>query len=211
MREKLNESKAAQIGLVAVLVVVAAVLFLKSSGGGESDGEAEAETTVTVESGGETLSISAPTPAASASGMGDLPTSLPTAKPLPRRFTDAYEAGNAVALLLVHNGGIDDAYTKMALWEATKVAGIARSEGWNHVAPLSVIVVPAKRISDYAAVTVGLNVNQVPALIVMRPKKLSHGIPQATVSYGVQSPESILTTLVDASYSGPENGTYHPG
>lgn len=214
MREKLNESKAAQIGLVAVLVVVAAVMFLKSNGGGASEGgEAEAETTVTVESGGETLSISAPTPTATASptGMGELPTSLPATKPLPRRFTAAYDSGNAVALLVVHNGGIDDAYTKLALREAAKVAGIARSEGWNDVAPVSVIVVPAKRISDYAAVTVGLNVNQVPALIVMRPKGLSHGIPQATVSYGVQSPESILTTLVDASYNGPESGTYHPG
>lgn len=214
MREKLNESKAAQIGLVAVLVVVAAVLFLKSSGGGESEGgEAEAETTVTIESGGETLSVSGPTPTATASpsGMGDLPTTLPTAKPLPRRFTAAYEAGKAVALLVVHDGGIDDAYTKLALREAAKVADLARSEGWNNVAPLAVIVVPAKRISDYAAVTVGLDVNQVPALIVMRPKGLSHGVPQATVSYGVQSPESILTTLVDASYDGPESGTYHPG
>jgi hypothetical protein len=214
MREKLNESKAAQIGLVAVLVVVAAVLFLKSSGGGESEGgEAEPETTVTIESGGETLSVSGPTPTATASpsGMGDLPTTLPTAKPLPRRFTAAYEAGKAVALLVVHDGGIDDAYTKLALREAAKVADLARSEGWNNVAPLAVIVVPAKRISDYAAVTVGLNVNQVPALIVMRPKGLSHGVPQATVSYGAQSPESILTTLVDASYDGPESGTYHPG
>jgi hypothetical protein len=213
MRDKLNESKAAQIGLVAVLVVVAAVMFLKSSGGGESESsEAPAETTVTVESGGETLSVSAPTPTAAApTGMGELPTSLPAAKPLPRRFTNAYESGNAIALLVVHNGGIDDAYTKLALREAAKVADLARSKGWNSVAPLSVIVVPAKRISDYAAVTVGLNVNQVPALIVMRPKGLSHGIPQATVSYGVQSPESILTTLVDASYDGPESGTYHPG
>lgn len=214
MREKLNESRAAQIGLVAVLVVAAAVMFLKSSGGGESEGgEAEAETKVTIESGGETLSIAAPTPTAttSSTGMGELPTSLPAAKPLPRRFTAAYESGKAIALLVVHDGGIDDAYTKLALREAARVARIERSEGWNDVAPVSVIVVPAKRISDYAAVTVGLNVNQVPALIVMRPKGLSHGIPQATVSYGVQSPESILTTLVDAGYDGPESGTYHPG
>jgi hypothetical protein len=211
MRDKLNESKAAQIGLVAVLVIVAAVFFLKSSGGGESEGGEVEETKVTIESGGETLSISAPTATAAPAGMGELPTSLPAAKPLPRRFTTAYDSGKAVALLFVHNGGIDDAYTKLALKEAAKVAGIARSEGWNHVAPVAVVVVPVKRISDYASVTVGLNVNQVPALIVMRPKRLSHGVPQASVSYGIQSPESILTTLVDASYEGPENGTYHPG
>jgi len=213
MRDKLNESKAAQVGLVAVLVVVAAIFFLKSSGGGESEGaEAESETKVTIESGGNTLSISAPTPTASAAptGMGELPTSLPAAKPLPQRFTSAYESGDAVALLFVHDGGIDDAYTKLALREAARVADIARAENRGHVAPVSVIVVPAKQISDYAAVTVGLNVNQVPALIVMRPKGLSHGVPQASVSYGVQSPESIVTALVDASYDGPENGSYHP-
>lgn len=212
MRDKLNESKAAQIGLVAVLVVVAAVFFLKSSGGGESEGgEAEAETKVTIESGGETLSISTPNPTAVPTGMGELPTSLPAAKAPPKRFTDAYESGAAVALLVVHDGGIDDAYTTLALREVVKVARYARVHHAANMAPVAAIVVPAKKISDYAAVTVGLNVNQVPALIVMRPKALSHGVPQASVSYGVQTPESIYVALLDASYDGSETGTYHPG
>jgi hypothetical protein len=212
VREKLNESKAAQIGLVAVLVVVAAIFFLKSSGGGEEGSEVE-ETTVTIESGGETLSISAPTPTAGATpaGMGEIPTSVPTAKPLPRRFTAAYEAGKTVALLVVHDGGIDDAYTKLALKEAARVANIAAGRGLAAVAPVEVIVVPAKQISRYAPVTVGLNVNQLPALIMMRPKALSNGTPQASVLYGYQSPESIIVGLLDASYNGPENRTYHPG
>jgi hypothetical protein len=212
VREKLNESKAAQIGLVAVLVVVAAIFFLKSSGGGEEGSEVE-ETTVTIESGGETLSVSAPTPTAGAApaGMGEIPTSVPTAKPLPRRFTAAYEAGKTVALLVVHDGGIDDAYTKLALKEAARVANIAAGRGLAAVAPVEVIVVPAKQISRYAPVTVGLNVNQLPALIMMRPKALSNGTPQASVLYGYQSPESIIVGLLDASYNGPENRTYHPG
>jgi hypothetical protein len=209
MRDKLNESKAAQIGLVAVLVVVAAVFFLKSSGGSESEGaEAESGTEVAVEAG-EALAISTAT--TSPTGMGELPTSLPTAKPLPHRFTAAYESGDAVALLVVHNGGIDDVYTKLALREVVKIARYARAHHAANMAPVAVIVVPAKNISDYAAVTVGLNVNQVPALIVMRPKGLSHGVPQASVSYGVQTPESIYVALLDASYDGSETGTYHPG
>jgi hypothetical protein len=200
MRDKLNESKAAQIGLVAVLVVVAAVMFLKSSGGGESESaEAPAETTVTVESGGESVSISAPTPTAAApTGMGELPTSLPAAKPLPRRFTAAYEAGNVVALLVVHNGGIDDAYTKLALREA---AAVERA---------TVIVVPARQIYRYASVTVGLDINQVPALIAIRPKHLSGGVPQAIVAYGYQTPQSVYQTLRDTTYVGPEQRSYHP-
>jgi hypothetical protein len=200
MREKLNESKAAQIGLVAVLVVIAAVFFLKSSGGGEESGEVE-ETTVTIESGGETLSISAPTPSASAAptGMGELPTSLPAAAPLPQPFIAAYEADETVALLLVHDGGIDDRYTARALRAVAAV---------EDVAP---IVVPAKQISRYASITVGLDVNQLPALIVMRPKSLSHGVPQASVAYGYQTPQSIHQLIADAAYKGPEGGAYHPG
>ena len=197
MREKLNESKAAQIGLVAVLVVVAAVFFLKSSGGGSSEGgEAEPGTEVALE-GGEALAISTAT--AAPTGMGELPTSLPAAKAPPHAFQLAYESNEPVALLLVHDGGIDDAYTKLALRQVARI---------GHVA---VFVVPAKRIADYASVTVGLNVNQVPALIVLRPKGLSHGTPQASVAYGYQTPQSVYQQIRDATYAGPETGTYHPG
>jgi hypothetical protein len=199
VREKLNESKAAQIGLVAVLVVVAAVFFLKSSGGGSEGGEAEPEAKVTIEAGGETLSISAPTATASPTGMGELPTSLPAAKAAPHAFQLAYDSNEPVALLVVHDGGIDDAYTKLALRQVAKI---------GHVA---VFVVPAKRIADYASVTVGLEINQVPALIVLRPKGLSHGTPQASVQYGYQTPQSVYQQIRDATYSGPESGSYHPG
>jgi len=202
MREKLNESKAAQIGLVAVLVVIGAIFFLKSSGGGEGQGaEAEGETTVTVESGGESVSISAPTSAweGAPTGMGELPTSLPAAKAPPHAFRLAYDSGAPVALLIVHNGGIDDAYTKLALKEVARFESVA------------VFVVPAKKIADYASVTVGLNVNQVPALIVLRPKGLSHGRPQASVLYGYQTLESVYRAIRDAVYNGPEKETYHPG
>jgi hypothetical protein len=188
MREKLNESKAAQIGLVALLAVVAAVMFLGKSGGGGSETEVEA-----APEEGAALAVAAPT------GMGELPTSLPAAKAPPHAFRAAYDSGEAVALLVVHDGGIDDAYTALALKEVATLERVA------------VFVVPAKRISRYASVTVGLDVNQLPALIVLRPKRLSHGVPQATVSYGYQSPESVYQTLRDASYVGPEQQAYHPG
>jgi hypothetical protein len=201
VREKLNESKTAQIGLVAVLVVVAAVFFLKSKGGGESEGGEVEETKVTVESGGNTLSVSATTPTAGVSpaGMGELPTSLPAAKAPPHAFQVAYDSNEPVALLIVHNGGIDDSWTKLALKEAARFERVVS------------FVVPAKRIADYASVTVGLDVNQVPALIVLRPKGLSHGAPQASVLYGYQTPESVFRAIRDAVYSGPEKSTYHPG
>ncbi|MBS1895037.1 MAG: hypothetical protein JST59_27375 [Actinobacteria bacterium] len=201
MRDKLNESKAAQVGLVAVLVVVAAFFFLKSKGGGESEGtEAAPKATLTLEAGGESVSISATAAASGApTGMGELPTSLPAAKAPPRAFTLAYDSGAPVALLIVHDGGIDDSWTKLALKQVARVERVAT------------FVVPAKKIADYASVTVGLDVNQVPALIVMRPKDLSHGAPQASVLYGYQTPESVYRAVRDAVYTGPERDTYHPG
>jgi hypothetical protein len=188
MREKLNESRAAQVGLVAVLAVLVAVLFLGKSGGGSSGGEVE----VAVEPG-QALPVAAP------AGMGELPTSVPQTAPLPRRFTAAYDANESVALLVVHDGGIDDRFTSLALRAVAAV---------EDVTP---IIVPAKQISRYASVTVGLDISQLPALIAMRPKSLSHGAPQAIVAYGYQTPQSIHQTLADAAYRGPEGGAYHPG
>jgi hypothetical protein len=131
MREKLNESKAAQIGLVAVLVVVAAVMFLGKSGGG---GEAESEEAEVAAEAGEALAISSTT----STGMGELPTSVPGAKAPPHAFRLAYDSGAPVALLIVHNGGIDDHWTKLAVKAVAKVEGAAA------------FVVPAKKIADYA-------------------------------------------------------------
>jgi hypothetical protein len=189
VREKLNESKAAQVGLVAVLAVIVAVLFLGHSGGGSS---AETPAEAPLEATGA-IAVSAST-----GGMGELPTSVPATGPLPRRFTAAYESGATVALLVVHDGGIDDRYTKEALGAVSTDTDV------------EAIVVPARQISRYASITVGLDVGQLPALIVMRPKKLSGGTPQASVAYGVQTPQSIHQMIADASYEGPEGGTYHP-
>jgi hypothetical protein len=187
VREKLNESKAAQVGLVALLAVLAAVLLL-GKGGSSSGGETE----LTVEPS-EALAVATPT------GMGELPGSVPQTQPLPHRFAAAYDADQTVALLVVHDGGIDDEFTKLAL------EAVAPAED------VTVIVVPAKQISRYASVTVGLDISQLPALIAMRPKSLSHGVPQAIVAYGYQTPQSVFQTIVDASYRGPEGGAYHPG
>ena len=75
---------------------------------------------------------------------------------------------------------------------------------------MALIRVPVKQLPRYASVTVGLDLNRVPAVVVMKPKRLSGGIPQATVDYGFQTPESLVQAVRDADYKGPEV-TYHPG
>ena len=51
--------------------------------------------------------------------------------------------------------------------------------------------------------------NRVPALVVLRPKRLDHGIATASVTYGFQSPESVAQAVIDAGYRGRTLG-YHP-
>jgi hypothetical protein len=205
VRGKLNDSPIAQVALIAVLVVVGLVLFMRMSGEEEGEEPGAGPTVATVN--GATATGDTPGEAvegaianleagASAAPSGEIPSSVP-APPPPKDLTAAYDAGKTVVLLIVHDGGIDDRLAEVA------------AERLEAMPEVALIHVPAKQIARYAAVTVGLDVNRVPALVVMRPKRLSDGIPQASVEYGFQTPESVVQAVRDASYSGPEE-TYHP-
>lgn len=228
MREKLNSNPIAQVGVIAVLVALAAYMLL-GSGGKESEGSTAATTTTTAASttpaSGET-STAAATTGTAASGeavagvteaSATLPTSLPT-PPLPHAVAAAYKANKIVVLLIVRDGGIDDRYTKVSSSVYSKISNLspaslslALQREQKRVFPhVALFVVPAKRISRYAAITVGVNVQSVPALIVVRPRHLNgHAAPQASVSYGFQTPLDVVQAVREATYRGPET-TYHP-
>jgi hypothetical protein len=70
-------------------------------------------------------------------------------------------------------------------------------------------VVPVDKIARYASIAQGVNLNRVPALVVIRPRGLSNGVPTASVRYGFQSPESVVQAVIDAGYKGPTL-SYHP-
>jgi hypothetical protein len=195
MREKLNENPAAQVGVVALLLVVAAV-FLLGKGGGGSEEESEesaapipaaASAIATAEAGPSSQLPSLPAPG---SGPGAPP-------PLPRPVVAAFDSDQTVALLFVRAGGIDDRLTK---------AAATRLDGMSGVAPF---VVPVNKIARYASIAQGVNLNRVPALVVIRPRRLSNGVPTASVRYGFQSPESVVQAVIDADYMGPTL-SYHP-
>jgi hypothetical protein len=205
VREKLNSNPIAQVGLIAVLVVLGLVFFLKSSGGEEAEEAGSGPTVATVngvpgsgDSAGEAVESAIANLEASgaATGSTEAPSSVP-APPPPADFTAAYDANKTVVLLVVHNGGIDDRMTADA---ADRVAGMA---------DVAFFEVPVRRVPRYASVTVGLDLNRVPALVVLRPRKLSGGVPQATVEYGFQTRQGVVQAVRDASYTGPES-TYHP-
>lgn len=195
MREKLNENPIAQVALIGVLLVVAAVFLLGKMGGGGEEAEepsvAEAAPTAIASAEAEAETGVAPTaipPPGSGPGAAPSP---------PQPVVSAYESGKTVVLLFVRNGGIDDRL----------VAGAAkRLASYPEVATF---VVPSDKIARYVAIAQGVDLNRVPALVVIRPKHLDKGIPAAFVKYGFQNVESIVQSVVDANYHGATL-PYHP-
>jgi hypothetical protein len=192
MREKLNENPIAQVVLVGVLLLLAAVFLLGKMGGGEEEaGEAPSAATAAPIAAAEPEAV---TPPAQIPPPGSGPGAAP---PPPRPVVAAYDAGQTVVLLFVRDGGIDDGLVKEA---------VKRLEGHSDVATF---VVPSNRIARYVAIAQGVDLNRLPALVVIRPKHLDKGVPVAFVKYGFQSSESIVQTVVDANYHGATL-PYHP-
>ena len=117
---------------------------------------------------------------------------------LPEDVARAYASGNAVVLLIVRNGATDDELVRDSVYQ------ISRSG-------VSVFVAPASDVARYSRITQGAGVNRVPALVVVRPRRVSGDTPQATVSYGFRSTASVVQAVDDALYGGRDDVPYHPG
>jgi len=192
MRDAINNNPVAQVGLVAALLIAGVFLFMSMGSGGEAESEATpaVEEPIAVEPG------LAPTAGASAAQVAGVP-KVP-ARPLPPRVTAAFDANRTVVLMIVKPGGVDDALTTRA--------ALASAAGMDGV---SLFVVPVDQVADYAAITQEVELSQLPALVVVRPKNLDKGVPTASVTYGYQSPESVRQAVVDARYRGHVLA-YHP-
>jgi hypothetical protein len=192
MREKLNNNPLVQVAILAVLLVAVAFFVMSSMGGGGKEEAAESPeptvTTATATAGAvEGEAVAAPEPGAFATAVA----------PPPRPVSAAFRAGDTVVLLFVKNGGIDDRLVTRS---------VERLSGLSHVATF---VVPAHEIARYATISQGVEVNRTPALVVIRPKHLSKGVPSASVQYGFRSPASVEQAVIDAEYKGP-TVEYHP-
>jgi len=196
MREKLNENPLMQVAVIGVLLVVVGVFLMSSMGGGGGSEEEEAESGATAASVTSESASEAPAGLSAALAMVSQ-ASASSAHPLPHDVTAAWEANKTVVLLFVHDGGIDDRLVRQA------------TDGLASLPQAATFVVPASKISRYAAITEGVGVNRVPALVVVRPKHVHQTIPTASVSYGFQSGQSIVQAVIDAGYKGPTLD-YHP-
>src|SRR4051794_9553324 len=196
MREHLNSNPIVQVAVIGVLIVCGAIFLLTTMGGG---GEAEGGSSLSATAAGEGPAPSpvegAPAPAEGAAAAGALP-SLAT-RPLPHRVVAAWQAGQTVALLFVHDGSVDDDLVKLASASLDGMSGV------------TTFIVPVRRIADYAAITEGAGVDRVPALVVLQPKRLEQAAPAASVSYGFQDAASVRQAVIDAGYKGPTL-EYHP-
>jgi hypothetical protein len=193
MREKLNDNPLMQMAVIGVLLLATGIFVMSSMGGkgGSEESEPVAPASASAESTAE-----APTSLSSALAKVSQ-ASASAVQPLPRPVNEAWHANETVVLLFVRSGGIDDAIVAAATSRLAALPGVAA------------FIAPASQISRYAAVTEGVGVNRVPALVVIRPKRLHQTVPTASVSYGFQSGESIVQAVIDAGYKGPTLA-YHP-
>jgi hypothetical protein len=195
MREKLNENPTAQIAVVGVLLVLGAIFLLGKMGGGAEEEEGESESPA---ASAAVASVAAELEEGSAPIKLPAPGSGPGSPPAPpRHVVDAFNAGETVVILFVRDGGIDDRLVRAAAQRLGSMSDVAT------------FVVPAHQLVRYVSIAQGVEVNRLPALVVIRPKSLSKRYDAASVHYGFQNPESIVQAVVDARYRG---GTlaYHP-
>jgi hypothetical protein len=116
---------------------------------------------------------------------------------LPEDVVVAYARNKAIALFIAKPKGLDD----QAL-----MASVSRLKARGDV---TTFLVPVKDVAKYARITEGVDLSRTPALVIIRPRKLTDNVPEATVSYGFRGPESVITAVEDALYDG-KSVTYDP-
>jgi hypothetical protein len=200
LRERINSDPKLQLGLGAVLLIVVVFVLMGKGGGESAETVVEEPTAASVEATGTTPGLEG----GAEESLAALSASV-KAPPLPQAMTAAYEANETVAVLFVRNGGIDDRLVKLYSRFLHRHLPETRFQ-----IDFKLFVVPVKQIGRYAALTLGMQVQRVPAFVVLRRKSLSKGGPEGSILYGYQAPARILLSVRDASYKGPA-GSYHPG
>lgn len=186
MRDKLNSNPLLQAAVIGVLLLGALFFVMSTMGGREA---AESEDGSADPAAIEELATA---------GSGVLPAeAAASAPPPPAAVVSAFNANQTVVLLFVRDGAIDDELV---------IDAVGRLQGLPGV---STFIVPASRIARYASIAQGVALDRVPALVVIRPKRLDGGTPTASVQYGFQSPQSVVQAVIDAGYRGPTL-QYHP-
>ena len=152
MRDAINNNPIAQMAVVGVLLVITGLMLMM----GPLKGRRKPPRPMALRA--------RPLPRRRWTGRLPLRARSPTATPvvpgppLPRQVTAAQQAGKVVALLVVRAGGPDDRLLRGAVDQA-----FAAFPG------LAFFATRAEGIARYARITQGVDVDRVPALVVVRP------------------------------------------
>lgn len=209
MRQKLNENPVVAIGVIGLLGVVVALLMLSQA---SKQGAATSSPTTTAAA---TTPVGTPaaTTAPAAAATDTVPTATPaapgTAPPdlgafqagpgLPASVVDAHKNGDVVAVLVTKGNGIDDRAVQKSLAGASKAPSV------------SIFQTDARHVARYSRIAEGVDLNRVPAMIVIRASQgKNDGPPKASVIYGFHGPDSIGQALRDAAYTGPDHLPFFP-
>jgi hypothetical protein len=233
-QQAITENKTVQIALLGVLAVAAAIILMTRMSGGSAEeappSDASAVATApgtatpgTAETAGGTgagavppggsstaSGVTSPTAPATSAGAtagssSSVPTSAGSVSPtalvpgpgLPKNVIVSWARGDAIVLLIVRGGGTDDRLVRQSV-EALSEPGV------------SVFVARAKDVARYSRITQGVGVSQVPALVVVHPRKVSGSTPQAEVSYGFRNSQAVVQAVHDALYTGRDDLPYSP-
>lgn len=214
MRNALNSNPKVQLGVVAVLLVLGVFLMMSMKSKKPTPGAPATQSSATgsataggtsapVAAGGTAAPAGSAAPAASA-GMPSVssgtvtPEALIPGPGLPKPVIKAWKGGDAI-VLLIRGHGIDDELVNQSVSQLNSEGGI------------SVFVAPASDVARYSRITQGVGIDRTPALIVVRPRKVSGPTPDAQVSYAFRNAESVVQAVHDALYAGPDDLPYSPG
>jgi hypothetical protein len=216
MRDAINNNPKVQLGVIAALVLLTAVVVLPSMMGHKGSGSSgtttntvSAQATTPNGSADVTAQTTQPVPGATSAAVPGAtgvvppaatvnPEALVPGPGLPAPLIDAWKQGKAVVLLVVRNHGIDDRMVSRSV------------RSLSSDSQLSVFVVHANRVARYSRITQGVGVSQVPALVIVRPRKVSGSVPEAQVAYGFRDSQTVVQYVHDALYSGKDDLPYSP-
>jgi hypothetical protein len=219
MRDALNSNPVVQIAVIGVLVVVVGLFFMQSMKQGSGSSSSSSDTASSAATSPTAPESSAPattvpvapvpgssTAGASSSGGAVAPVTGGTVSPdalipgpgLPAPVIKAWKGGDAIVLLVVRGGGIDDRLVRGS------VQSLSRDRG------VSVFVARADGVARYSRITQGVGLDRTPALVLVRPRKESGSVPQAQVRYGFRNSQSVVQAVHDALYHGADNLPYYP-
>jgi hypothetical protein len=217
VRKAINENPLVQVAVLGALAVIVGFMLLTRLSGDSSSSsapapDASAATTPTATTSSSSASTSpatvTPSTAAPSTATGTAPPRAPVASVpagklvagpgLPKPVANAYADGKTIVLLVFRRHGIDDAEVREDVEKLRGNPGLA------------VFVIHATQISEFSRIAEGVNADRVPALIVVKPKRLSHGTPTASIDYGFRSADSVQQAIRDALYKGRTNLPYYP-